>query len=71
MDLYRVWRGDNQHNCYWTRGDSEDDAIETISLTFAIQATELNAAPDGDVKHDVPYGIILASDGKTTTILRD
>jgi hypothetical protein len=71
MDLFRVWRGDNQHNFYWTRGESEADAIEMVALTFEIPATGLKAAPDGDAQHDVPYGIVLGSDGKTATIVRD
>jgi hypothetical protein len=71
MDLYRVWRGNNQNNFYWTRGESEIEAIEVVSLTLDIPETELKAASDGDAKHDVPYGIILGSDGKITTTRRD
>ena len=71
MDLYRVWRGNNQNNFYWTRGDSETEAIEIVSLTLDIPETELKATPDSDAKKDVPYGIILGSDGKATTTRRD
>ena len=71
MDLYRVWQGNNQNNFYWTRGNSETEAIEIVSLTLDIPETELKATPDGDAKKDVPYGIILGSDGKATTTRRD
>ena len=49
----------------------ETEAIEIVSLTLDIPETELKAAPDGDAKKDVPYGIILGSDSKATTTRRD
>jgi hypothetical protein len=71
MDLYRVWLASNQNNFYWTRGNSEIEAIEIVSLAFDIPETDLKAAPDADAQHDIRYGVILGSDGKPATTRRD
>jgi len=56
MALYRAWR-------------SEADVIESVSLTFGIDAVEWKAVLASD-KQDVPLGVILDSGGKTFSILR-
>jgi len=56
MALYRAWR-------------SEADVIESVSLTFGIDAVEWKAVLASD-KHDVPLGVILDNRGKTFSILR-
>ena len=69
MALYRVWRSD-PHDCYWTMGSSEADAIETVSTTLGIDATEWKAARDSDTKYNIPAGAILDRAGKPIAIKR-
>jgi hypothetical protein len=69
MALYRVWRSD-PHDCYWTVGSSEAEAIETVSTTLGIDAAKLKAATDSDTKLNVPAGAILDSAGKPIAIKR-
>jgi hypothetical protein len=71
VDLYRVWLASNRNNFYWTRGQSEIEAIEIVSLAFDIAETDLKAAPDADAKHDIRYGFILGSDGQPAATRRD
>jgi hypothetical protein len=70
MDLYRVWQTGGR-NSYWLLGESEVDAIETVSMTIGVQETQLNAALDREAKYNVPRGVILNGAGHMTTFFRD
>lgn len=66
---YRVVHCETQ-DCYWLLALSETDAIRSVSLTFIIDAGELEAAPSTD-NNRVPEGVILLGSGQTFSIVAD
>ena len=66
---YRVVHRETQ-DCFWLLALSETDAIHSVSLTFIIDAGELEAALSTD-NHRVPGGVILIGSGQAFSIVAD